>query len=104
MSSTVPMLPSAEAALRASPHRFARFIGEPLSEAENSGCHIPNSSRASVRASFAPNTSRVAYGEPSGSAFAILLLNGHTSWDVWPYNHFAIPLGTGSRTLGGARS
>jgi hypothetical protein len=28
-----------------------------------------------------------------------LAFHGHTSWDVWRYTHFEIPLGTGSRTL-----
>jgi hypothetical protein len=27
-------------------------------------------------------------------------LNGHTCWDVYRYTHFAVPLATGSRTVG----
>ena len=65
------------AAFRFSPHSFARFIGEPLNAALNSGCVMPNSSRASVRASFVPNSSRGAYGE--SSARANRTIHGHTS-------------------------
>jgi hypothetical protein len=57
---SVPTVPNATAALRASPRRFARFIGEPLNVALNSGCDMPNESRASVRASSVPNASRGA--------------------------------------------
>ena len=44
----VPTLPNATAALRASPRRFARFIGEPLKAALNFACVMPNNSRASA--------------------------------------------------------
>ena len=100
--SAVPTLPSTTAALRASPRRFARFIGEPLNAALNSGWSIDSSSRASVRASFVPNASRGA-NAGSRSSGANLTLNGQTSWEEWRYNHFEIPLATGRRTTAGAR-
>jgi hypothetical protein len=79
-SSTVPMLPSTTAALRASPRRFARFMGDPLNAAENSGCDIDSSECASERASLPESASLGAYGEPSGSSSENLRLYGHTSW------------------------
>ena len=48
------------------PPSFARFIGEPLNAALNSACVIPNSSRASVRASCR-RAPRAADGESCGS-------------------------------------
>lgn len=60
ISSAVPTLPCTTDALRFSPRSFARLIGEPLNAALNSSCDIGSSSRASVRASLPPSTSRVA--------------------------------------------
>jgi hypothetical protein len=51
-----------------------------------------------VRAFFPASAARGAYAG-SFSAFANLMLYGHTSWDVWRYAHFEIRLGTGARTL-----
>ena len=50
-SSLVPTLPSTTAALRFIADSFARLIGEPRKAAENSGCDIASTSRASLRAS-----------------------------------------------------
>jgi hypothetical protein len=73
-----PTLPNTTAAFRFIPRSFARFIGEPLNAALNSGCVMPNSSRASVRASFVPNAGRGANGEPSGSSWANRWFHGQT--------------------------
>jgi hypothetical protein len=81
------------------PGSSARFIGEPSCAAENAGHIMPNSSRASVRASLPASASRARYGESSGSSRANRTFRGHTSWDVWRYTRFAIPLGTGAQTL-----
>ena len=97
----VPTLPNATAALRASPRRLARFIGEPLNAALNSACDMASSSRASVRASLTPITSRGANGDSLGSSAENRTFQGHTSWEEWRYNHFRIPLGTGCRTVRG---
>jgi hypothetical protein len=99
MSSDVPTLPNTTAALRFRPGSFARFIGEPRNAAENPFYVMPNSSRASVRASLRPNVSRGANGESSGSSLANLTFQGHTDWEEWRYNHFVIPLRTGAGTL-----
>ena len=92
-------VPSTTAALRSSPRSFARLVGEPLKAALNSGCVMPRISRASVRGSSLPNTSRGAYGEWSGSSRANRTLRGHTSRDVWRDDRFEIRLETGDRTL-----
>ncbi len=94
-----PTLPSTTAALRVNPRSLARFIGEPLNAAENSGCVICRISRAKVLASFPATTSRGACGESSGSSEAKRTFHGHTSWESWRYNHVRISLGTGARTL-----
>jgi hypothetical protein len=47
MSSAVPTLPSATAALRFSPRSLARLIGEPLNPALHAAYGMPNSSRES---------------------------------------------------------
>jgi hypothetical protein len=46
-----------------------------------------------------PNASRGAYGDSSGSSLANRTFHGHTSWQIWPYSRFRIPLATGGRTL-----
>ena len=79
-SAAVPTLPNTTAASRFNPRSFARFIGEPLNAALNSAGYMPNSSRASWRASLPPNASRAAYGESLGSALANLTFHGQTSW------------------------
>jgi hypothetical protein len=83
-----------------SPRSLARFIGDLLNALLNSSCDIPRSSRASCRASLAASAGRGAYAG-SLSSWANLTLYGHTSWEEWRYNHFAIPLTTGVRTLRG---
>ncbi|MEO8619722.1 MAG: hypothetical protein ABI625_01580 [bacterium] len=95
----MPTLPNATAALRASPRRFARFIGDPLNAAEDSSGDIVSSSRASVRASRPTSASRSANGESLGNACANLTFHGHTSWQICRLTHFEIPLVTGTRTL-----
>jgi len=42
---------------------------------------------------------RGANGESSASACENFTFHGHTSWEMWRYTHFVIPLSTGTRTL-----
>jgi hypothetical protein len=65
-------------ALRFRPRSFARFIGEPLNAALNSGGDVASNSRASVRASFPPNAGCGAK-DGSFSSRANSTLNGQTS-------------------------
>ena len=76
-----PAFPSTTAALRLSPLSLARFIGEPLNAAENSGCDMASSSRASVDASLPAMTGRAA-NDGSESSRANLWVYGHTSWQM----------------------
>jgi DNA invertase Pin-like site-specific DNA recombinase len=78
-SSALPTLPSTTAALRRKPRRFARFMGDPLKDAENSSCVIASSSSANDRASLPATAARGAYGDLAASSFENLRLNGHTS-------------------------
>ena len=77
-SSSEPTLPSTTAELRRSPRSLARFIGEPLNAAENSGCDMASSSSASERESFPASADRAA-NDGSESSRANLWLYGHTS-------------------------
>jgi hypothetical protein len=49
------------------------------------------------------SASRGLNGEAAGSSCANLPLYGQTVWDMYRYTHFAIPLGTGARTLAKGR-
>ncbi|AHG89847.1 Recombinase [Gemmatirosa kalamazoonensis] len=80
MSSGAPTFPSTTDALRRSPRSFARFMGEPLNEAENSACDMDSSESASDRASLPASAALGAYGESSNSSIENLRLYGHTSW------------------------
>lgn len=93
------MLSSAIAALRLSPRRFARFIGDPLNVALNCSSVMTSSSSASARASFPAIAALGAKGESVGSDRANFTFHGHTSWEACRYTHFEIPLVTGARTL-----
>ncbi|HEU4629136.1 MAG TPA: recombinase family protein [Gemmatimonadaceae bacterium] len=77
-SSSVPTLPSTTAALRLSPRNFARFMGDPLKAAENSGCDMDSSSSASDLASLPASAERAA-NDGSDSSRANLWLYGQTS-------------------------
>lgn len=98
-SSADPTLPSTTAALRRRPRSFARFMGEPRNAGANSSCDMDNSERASDLASRPASAARGEKGESSDSSRANLRLNGQTSWDIWRYNRFELPLATGGRTL-----
>jgi hypothetical protein len=78
-----------------------------LNAALNSACDITSSSRASVRASLTPPSGLPNAGRSANvgslSSCANRWFHGHTSWDVWRYTRFAIPLGTGLRTLSALR-
>ncbi|ODT04187.1 MAG: hypothetical protein ABS52_05920 [Gemmatimonadetes bacterium SCN 70-22] len=85
-SSGDPALPSTTAELRFNPRSLARFMGEPLKAAENSGCDMASSSRASDLASLPDSAGRAA-NAGSDSSFANLWLYGHTSWQMsHPYS------------------
>lgn len=94
----VPALPNTTAALRLSSRNFARFIGEPLKAVLNSSCDMASNSRASVRASL-PTSAALGANDGSVSSRANLMFHGHTSWEMYRYTHFEIPLVTGARTL-----
>ena len=98
-SDVVPTLPSATAALRFSPTRFARFIGEPLNADENSACDMDSRCVARDRASC-PSRAGLAANAASESSCENLRLYGHTSWEMCRYNRFEISLTTGRGTLG----
>jgi hypothetical protein len=51
------------------------------------------------RASLSASASRGRNGESCGSSRANLTFQAQTDWDVYRYTHFAVPLGTGVRTL-----
>ena len=93
-----PTLPSTTAELRRRPRSLARFIGEPLNAAEDSGCDMASSSSASERESLPARAGRAA-NDGSESSRANLWLYGHTSWEMCRYTRFEIPLDTGARTL-----
>lgn len=90
-----PQLPSATATLRSSLRRLARLMGEPLKRAENSSCVIVihSISRGPSSPSRARNAASVA-----GSANEF---QGQTSWEMYPFSHYSIPLLTGRRTVKG---
>lgn len=90
-----PTLPSTTAELRRRPRSLARFIGEPLNAAEDSGCDMASSSSASERESLPARAGRAA-NDGSESSRANLWLYGHTSWEMCRYTRFEIPLDTGS--------
>jgi predicted nucleic acid-binding protein len=77
-SDSVPTLPSTTPALRLSPTRLARFIGEPLNEAENSACDMDRSCAARDRASC-PSRTGLAANAANESSRENLRLYGHTS-------------------------
>jgi hypothetical protein len=78
-------------------------MGDRLNAALNSSCVIATSSRASVCESLPASTAR---GANSGTLFGRVneTFHGHTSWEMYRQNRFAIPLGTGARTLRSQRS
>ena len=102
-SSVVPTLPSTTAALRFMEGSLARFIGEPRNAARYASRSIPRISRASVRAFFPASASRGVNGKFSGSSLANRTFQGHTDWEICRETRFAIPLGTGARTLAKGR-
>lgn len=77
-SPSSPTLPSTTAELRCKPRSLARFIGEPLNPAENSGCDMASNSRASVRASRSTKAGRDKKAASRRSR-ENLWVNGHTS-------------------------
>jgi len=77
-SDAEPTLPSTTAALRLSPTRLARFMGDPLNEAENSSCDIASNSRASEAESL-PAMAGLAVNAATDSSCENLRLYGHTS-------------------------
>lgn len=77
-SDSVPTLPSTTAALRLSPRSLARFMGEPLNEAENSACDMPSTCVARDRASC-PSRTGLAANAAIDSSCENLRLYGHTS-------------------------
>ena len=79
-SASLPTLPNTTAALRFEPRSFPRFVGEPLNAAPNSLCDMPNSSRASCRASLPSSASRGAKGEPAGDRLAYPMFQGEVVW------------------------
>lgn len=83
MSASEPTLPSTTAALRRKPRSLARFIGEPLKAAENSGCEMDSNSSASDRESL-PASAALGANAGSDNSFANLWLYGQTSWCVCP--------------------
>jgi hypothetical protein len=84
------------------PAQLRTFIGDPLNAAPNSSCDMPNSSRASCRASLPASVARGAKGEPAGNRLAYLMFHGQVVWDVRRHTRSAIPLGTAARALAGA--
>ena len=77
-SASDPTLPSATNELRLSPRNLARFIGEPLNAAENSGGDMVSNSSASERESL-PASADLGLNAGSESSRANLWLYGHTS-------------------------
>lgn len=82
---------NATAALRASPRRFALFMGEPLNAALKSSCVIASTSRGMARESFDASTSR-GRNSATFSASANFTFQGHTSWEECRDNRFEIRL------------
>ncbi len=97
------MLVSTTAALRLSPARFARFIGDFRNAALNASWSSARMSRASVITSFPSRNGRALNGEPSANSCENFTFHGQTDWEMCRYNRFEIPLTTVRGACGARR-
>jgi len=97
-SSEDPTLPKTTAALRTSPARLARFIGEPRNADAYSSRDNPSNQRDSCNEST-PSMCGFAANAGSVDGFENVWFQGHTSWEMCRLTYFVISLSTGRLTL-----